>query len=350
MTGGRQYTSGAGDGRPARAPRPPGQNAAAAVREVVNAVSQARLEATVRDLASAPRHGVESPKSHDAASEYIAAALDELGMRVERQSFSIPRQSPPREGLNLIGHLGANNEMDGRERTVAPLLVGAHYDTVPGSPGADDNASGVAAMLECARALAGVSRIRPVVFAGFDAEERQPPVRGLHGSKAYVASLPTSASDARRSVAAAYILEMIGFTSAEGTQQVPLGFALAFPRAFDGVRTRSFAGAGVVAITNGRSRWMGRRLEAAAERYGDGVPVMPMELPRGLPAPPALRRSDHWPFWRAGVPAMMIGDTANFRNPHYHQPSDTPQTLDFRMLANVTKSLAACIALDVAAT
>lgn len=221
--------------------------------------------------------------------------------------------------------------------TQSALLIAAHYDTVPGSPGADDNASGVAVMLECARVLGDTERERPLIFAGFDAEERQPEV-GLHGSNAYVASLREAGSETPK-IGAAYILEMVGFSAPPGGQKVPTGLQLAFPRAFDRLANTKFAGDSVVAISNWKSRSAGRRFEDAARQTKDGVSVLAMEVPRWMRVPHNLKRSDHAPFWDAGIPAVMIGDTANFRNPNYHAPTDTPDTLDYGLIARVGRTI-----------
>jgi Zn-dependent M28 family amino/carboxypeptidase len=242
--------------------------------------------------------------------------------------------------LNVVGTL------PGEDPGRAAALIGAHYDTVPGSPGADDNASGVAVMLECARALSALPRRSPVVFAAFDAEEKQPPVEGLHGSAAYVRGL-AAGGPVSRQVAAAYILEMVGFSAPAGGQKVPVGFQLLFPRAFDMVREAAFAGDSLVAVTNGNSRHLGRGLEAAGADWGEGLKVLPVELPGWMRVPYTLRRSDHAPFWEAGVPAVMIGDTANFRNSNYHGPSDTPETLDYELVARVARTLAGLVAVEV---
>jgi hypothetical protein len=140
-------------------------------------------------------------------------------------------------------------------------------------------------------------------------------------------------------ISAAYILEMVGFTAPAGEQKVPAGLQLAFPRAFDRLREERFAGNSVVAISNRSSRAAGRALEMASDTADDGVLILPIEIPRWMPVPHNLKRSDHAPFWDAGFPAVMIGDTANFRNPHYHESTDTPETLDYRLMGRVARTM-----------
>ena len=335
MTGGRQYTG------QRRQVALSGARLSQAGRAAAAAVSAERLQADIERLAGfGPRHGGGSPEAHRAAAAWIEAEMRSADCEVETQRFDIPSQEPQRAGTNVIGRLA------GTDTRRAAVLIGAHFDTVPGSPGADDNASGVAVMLECARVLAALPRRAPVIFAAFDAEEKQPPVEGLHGSTAYVRSLAELGPVAAQ-VSAAYILEMVGFSAPAGAQKVPPGFQLLFPRAFDMLRSSGFAGDSVVVLTDGRSRGLGRGLEqaaAAAATVGNGLKVLPLELPGWMRVPYNLRRSDHAPFWQEGVPAVMIGDTANFRNPHYHRSSDTPDTLDYGLIAHVARTLAARVA------
>lgn len=326
-TGGRQYTS-------------PGEenvlSRAELARIAAEMVDESRLQTSVETLTGfGPRHSAASPEGHSHAAEWIESELRSFGYAVESSTFEIPGQDPPRNGLNISGIRGP------LDRPVP--LVGAHYDTVVGSPGADDNASGVAAMLECARVIASLPRPVPLLVAAFDAEENQPPADGLHGSSAFVSSF----NDDSSRIAGAYILEMVGFSAPKGNQRVPKGLQLLFPRAFDMLRESEFAGESLVAITNARSRWMGRKLEAAAAAHSNGLNILPMELPGWMRTPRNLRRSDHFPFWEAGIPAVMIGDTANFRNPNYHKPMDTADTLDFSLMTKITRGLAASIAVTV---
>ncbi len=309
----------------------------AAIAAAAKSVQVGRIKAAVERLCISPRHSGDGVNSHRKAAEFIADSLLQAGCNVERQEFTIPAEPTPRPGLNVIGTLNASKQPKtaGGAGSRA-LLIGAHYDTVAGSPGADDNASGVAVLMECARVLGKLDRRRPVVFVAFDAEERQPEV-GLHGSTAYVQSLGDS--DDRSKIAAAYILEMVGFTAPAGEQRIPAGMQLAFPRAFDRLVNEKFAGNSVVAISNWRSRNASRTLERTANSLQGGVAILPMELPRWMPVPLNLRRSDHAPFWGAGIPAVMIGDTANFRNPNYHEPTDTPDTLDYGFISQVARTV-----------
>ena len=200
----------------------------------------------------------------------------------------------------------------------ARILVGAHYDSVPGTPGADDNASGVAALIAVARAI---GPCEGVCYAAFDGEEC-----GFVGSRALVGGL-----DGHRPEHV-HVLEMVGYASRErGSQRNPLS-VIEIPDVGD------FLG---VVGSHGSRRILDHVLDAAG---GHAVPVLglhlpdvPLEMIEGISH--HLLRSDHAPFWREGLPALMWTDTAEFRNPHYHRPTDTPETLDYEFLAGVARLL-----------
>ncbi|MFO0799767.1 MAG: M20/M25/M40 family metallo-hydrolase [Gemmataceae bacterium] len=198
------------------------------------------------------------------------------------------------------------------------LLLGAHYDSVPGTPGADDNASAVAACLECARLLTDHD-VGPVRIVLFNREED-----GLLGSTEYVADLPAGA------VGEAHVFEMVGFrTTAPKSQRMPPGLP-----GFLAPDVGDFLGL----LANRHSNAVAEELVRLAATYLPGFPVLALKMYLGIEARvDHLHRSDHAPFWRAGLPALMWTDTSEFRNRHYHQPTDTPDTLDYDFLANVTR-------------
>jgi len=200
----------------------------------------------------------------------------------------------------------------------AKILIGAHYDSIPGTPGADDNASGVAALIATARAIGPQEGI---CYVAFDGEEC-----GFVGSRALVAGLGGHRPEQ------VHILEMVGYASREpGSQSNPVP-AIQAPTVGD------FLG---LVGTYGSRRLLDHVLTTAD---GHAVPVQGLYLP-DVPLETIgrishhLLRSDHSPFWRAGLPALMWTDTAEFRNPHYHRPTDTPETLDYEFLAGVTRLL-----------
>jgi Zn-dependent M28 family amino/carboxypeptidase len=203
-------------------------------------------------------------------------------------------------------------------RGAGPLtLLGAHYDSVPGCPGADDNASGVAILLECARALGAMRPAPAVGFVAFNAEED-----GLLGSRDFVAA---GLAALRLEVATMHVLEMCGFRARdEATQRSPL------PIALPGMSRGTF----IAIVGQGASNRVATAAAAArcpASPHRVAVSTWP-GLHRALPD---LARSDHAPFWDTAVPAVLWTDTGNFRNPHYHRASDTPDTLDYAFMNGV---------------
>lgn len=290
---------------------------------------QTRIAHDIRELAATPRNSRENPGDHAKAVDWIAAEFERTGLTVLRQSFEIPGQLPPRQGINVLGTL---NRLPDESRDSRAILIGAHYDTVPGSPGADDNASGVAAMLECARALIESGCDRHVTFVAFDAEELQPPAQGLHGSTEYVARLAPAEKPS-----GAIIFESVGFSSATIKQRLPGSFRFLFRRAYRALKQQKFAADSLLILSKGPGRAISRHLEESASKLDVRLPILPLEVPWWMPLARNLRRSDHAPFWRAGIPAVMIGDTANFRNPHYHQPTDTPDTVDIGLVARAAR-------------
>jgi Zn-dependent M28 family amino/carboxypeptidase len=276
-----------------------------------------RLERDVRRLA-VPRHPADSLAALLAAEDFVALELDAAGLRVERQLFEWDR----REFHNVVGTL------DGSDPARPWVVVGAHFDSTPATPGADDNASAVAAMLEVARLLSGWRPGATVQFVGFNLEEVYalwPPVYRI-GSRAYVEWLKARG----HRLAGALVLEMVGYTGP--TQVVPALVQL--------VKRVPKEGTFLAAVGDGRSGRLLRAMERAAEGV---VPLVTLGVPLKGWLVPDCRRSDNARFWDAGYPALMVTDTADLRNPHYHRASDTPETLNYGFLAGVTATVARAV-------
>lgn len=249
--------------------------------------------------------------SSAAAIELVHATLSGLGYRTRIVTHG-PDPDGPR---NVVAELRGTAHPD------EVVVIAAHLDAF--YAGADDNSSGVAAMLEVARVAAGHRFERTVRFVGFDLEER-----GSLGSTRYVES---GAAD---DVVAALVLECVGFTDRRAnSQDSPLGLQL------------GEVGDSLAVAANDDSQPIARTLFAvnnslalvelrAVIAGGDGA----------YPLTGALLRSDNGPFWLRGLPAVMLTDTANYRNPRYHGPDDLPETLDPALLAGTTRLVAAALA------
>ncbi len=251
----------------------------------------------------------------DTAEADLQRRLEATGLAVARQPYA----AAGRTVANLIASAGPD--------TGAPLVVGAHYDTVPGTEGADDNASAVCVLLELARRLAARPPSIPVRLVAFTLEEAPAFGTAQQGSRAAIARWQAQGD----APAGALVLEMVGYTAAEQHYPGPLRWA-GYPD------TGDFIGV----VGNRRSR---RLTEATARGLRDqpALPVATLTVPFDGHVLPDTRLSDHSAFWDAGWPAVMITDTAFFRNPHYHGASDRLETLDFDFMARLVGGLIGAI-------
>ena len=248
---------------------------------------------------------------------FIRSEFAGAGLAVTSQAFNYDG----RVYENVIGE---------RRGDVSPgtvIVIGAHYDTVSTTPGADDNASGIAGLLGIARMLKDRSCDRTVRFVAFALEE--PPVYRSRdmGSYHYAESLKNSGDDVRGMIC----LEMIGFFSdREGSQHYPLPFMkLKFPGTGDYIAL----------VGNRRSKAFTKDI-AASFRQATDLPVITLNAPAIVVG---IDFSDHWSFNKFGIPAFMVTDTAFYRNPNYHAPTDLPETLDYTRMAKVVEGLASSI-------
>jgi len=287
------------------------------------------------------------------ARAYLNDQLTALGWNVTEQPFALDSPTPDRAniaGVNLIA------EWEGVDRQAPALVIGAHYDSVPDSPGADDNASGVVAMLEIATLMTEMQSSAPIVnpvatptappsattpntlsttttttstanparylpprslrLVFFDLEEI-----GFIGSFHYVAQL------APGEIQGALILEMLGYQcDRPGCQSVPQGLSLTLPE------VGNFLGV----LGSSEHPQLLEAIAAVAHRP-QTLPIETFAVPLQAAIAPALLRSDHVPFWLQNIGAVMLTDTANYRNPHYHQATDTPDTLNPDFLTRATQ-------------
>jgi Zn-dependent M28 family amino/carboxypeptidase len=278
------------------------------VKEAIQQISEEQLRIWVKELAF-PRHYTAEPEANKKAGEWLQKAFSEMDYRVERQGPFSNILAFPRHDIKEA------------------ILVAAHYDSVPGSFGADDNASAVAAMLGCAAVCRQSTARVPVIFAGFNCEED-----GFIGSNDFVANyLPGSDIKIR----AAHILEMLGCATTEPrSQRLPTGLPIQLRD------TGDFLGL----LANDASASIMEDVLRAGRAVVPELAASGLQVVAGAERIiPVLARSDHVPFWRNGIPALMWTDTAEFRNNHYHRETDTPETLNYAFLRSVTQMLAAAL-------
>ncbi len=247
------------------------------------------------------------------AEHYIKQAFEGAGLEVTE----LPYQYCGCRVANLIAR------PPGAPGSSSYYVVGAHYDTVPTTPGADDNASAVAVMLELARRLCENRSSAPIRLVAFTLEEPPAYETGHQGSRIFVEECARGGDR----VAGAIVLEMVGYTSPRQEYPFVLRWA-GYPS----------QGNYIGVITNRRSRRLSRAVLKGFRR-NENLPAESLLVPFNGYILPDTRRSDHASFWNARLPAVMVTDTAFFRNPNYHLPSDTPDTLDFGFMAQLVLSL-----------
>jgi hypothetical protein len=295
---------------------PPAPGPDRAIAHAVSIIDRAMFARDLKTLAAGPRHHSAAPDRLRASADYIAKELAAAGYTVTRQPVSHAGAEAP----NVIG------ERDGQDPSRV-ILVCAHYDSVAQSPGADDNASGVAAMLGIARAAARHPAKASLRMVAFAFEES-----GLVGSGEYTASLGPIE---RARIATVVNLEMIGYKTS-GPQEYPGGLGL-LPEADDFPSTGDFIGMLGLSDQPGTPDTL-----LAARPYTPQLKVASVTIPRPLVLfTPDLLRSDHAHFWKFGIPAVIVSDTSEFRNRHYHRPTDTIDTIDLDFATDVTRWLAA---------
>ena len=310
---------------------PPAAPPAATTSDAPAASSSAREVQPPRDFAAQVSQSrlsddvVVVAKPRPPGSDAWRAVQDLCATRLSAAGFEVTRS----EGAGPVNVVGVKR---GSSRPHEHVVLSAHYDHLTDCPGADDNASGVAGLLESARVLGGGSFSRTLVAACWDAEEA-----GMLGSRAWV----KAAKAGDMAISAALVLEMIGYRSVEPkTQELPAGFDLLFPEAVQRIHARQQTGDFIALIHNPKATRAAALLVEEARRHG--LPVEPLDVPPALVALPAaadLLRSDHAPFWSAGYPAVQLTDTAEFRNPYYHCEvgPDAAETLDYPFMASVVR-------------
>jgi len=280
-------------------------------------IEQAHLQHHVWTLAAdIGERNVFHPTKLDAARDYIAHEWRTRGLEPRLQTY--PARGVESSNVEIV--------LQGGRHASQSIVIGAHYDSARGSPGADDNASAVAALLELGHALAAVPRARTLRLVAFVNEEPPFFFWGEMGSQMYARAARAGNEDIRVMLS----LEMLGYYRDEPrTQYYPPLFRWFYPN------RGNFIGF----VSNLRSR---RQLTRVYRAFRDncGFPSERAAVPSWIPG---IGWSDHLSFWRQGYPALMVTDTAFYRYPHYHTSEDTPDKIDFARLTAVANGLAGAL-------
>lgn len=270
-----------------------------------------QLEKDVRVLADEiGERNREHPQALIQAENWIAAELAAAGYSVVREEFT----DRDHRFVNLV--------VERRGKSDAIVVIGAHYDAAPGTPAANDNGSGTAALLALARRLVNLEPTKTLRLVAYANEE--PP----HFQTEAMGSLVNArrAKERGETIVAMLSLETLGYYRDEpGTQPYPFPFGVFYPSEGNFVA--------VVGDTSSRAL-----VHHVVETFRAEA-AFPCE---GVAAPasiPGVDWSDHWSYWQQGWPAVMLTDTAVFRYPHYHQPTDTPDRIDYERLARVVTGI-----------
>jgi Zn-dependent M28 family amino/carboxypeptidase len=280
------------------------------ISQILEFVSSIQLQEIVETV-SIPRHFVKQNSNNQIIAKWIWQQLSSYGYQVTYQG----------QYANILAMLPGYSAQ-------ACILVGAHYDSVAETFGADDNGSALAALLVTAKMVAKYIPQKSICFVAFNREEE-----GLLGSQEFVTNYGSHKD--KINISQAHILEMVGYSqNFSGSQRVPPGLPIRIPN------RGNFIGL----IGNHRSHRLLDQTLITAKTYLPNFPVLGLKIYFKLEKVfSVLRRSDHAPFWEAGIPALMWTDTAEFRNPNYHLPTDTPDTLDYEFLRQVTQLLLASV-------
>ena len=297
----------------------PGSSYAGPLKPLTTAEGETRdnLKGHVQILAAnIGERNAEKYEKLQSAAEYIKHYFGEAGMYLTVQVYDIEGQ----KFENIIV------EVKGAKKPEEIIVVAAHYDTAGNTPGADDNASGVAALLEIARLMKDLNPGRTVRLVAVVNEEQPYFQTGRMGSWVYA----RQAKQKNENIIAMLSLEAIGYYSDKpGSQSYSSIVRHLYPD----------TGNYIAFIGNLKSRALVRSCIDAFRRTAD-FPSEGAVLPAWTPG---ADWSDHWSFWKEGYPALMVTDTAPFRNPYYHKPEDTPEKLDYDRMAWVVNGLVQAI-------
>ena len=296
------------------------------IQEIVDQVDSNKVRSNL-EFIEGIRHRIVNPAHLESIKDSIEQRFILANLDTYREDFLFGNYT----GQNIIGRL------EGMLHADSTYIIDGHFDTVQESPGADDNGSAVAGMLEVLRVLAPYRFNKTLRFIGFDLEEE-----GLKGSIAFA----NNGIPEEETIKGVFNMEMIGYYTEEpNTQTFPPGFEILYPDVQAELAADEFRGNFITNIGDENSVPLQTAYNNAAAEYVPGLKVISLVAPENWSIiTPDFGRSDHAPFWISGRPALFLTDGANFRNPNYHSPNDTLGTLNFTFMTNVVKAVVGTVA------
>jgi len=292
------------------------------LRKALKTVSIDRIRTHI-DALEGVRHPLTAPEALERAADYIRISLQSLGYEMAEHRFV----EDGRDYRNIIATCRGTLFPEQR------VILLAHYDTVAASPGADDNASGVALLLEAANILRPFQCERSIQFIAVNLEENEregdPQAMGRRGSQA----LAMYARENQWQIEGVVVLESVAYAGDRVVQTAPAGIPFKIPE----------FGNFIAVVGNEDSLELTRGFGREIDRQRLPLPCLSMTVSGNGELLPDSRRSDHASFWDCGYRAIMVTDTTNFRNPHYHGPSDTLATLNLMFAAEVCRATAGLV-------
>jgi hypothetical protein len=293
------------------------------IEDLVAQVDSNQIKSRLENIVGI-RHYITNNVNLNRCRDTIEQSFIQYGLQTFRQNFPYSNTT----GQNIIG------TQQGVTQDATVLIIDGHYDTVSDSPGADDNGTAVIGVLEAARILSQYRFHKSIRFIGFDLEEA-----GLRGSIYYVDHLSED-----EEIEGVLNLEMIGYYTEEpNTQTLPAGFEVIFPEASAQVAADENRGNFITNTSVESFNVLSDAFHNAASTYVPDLRVIDVAIPDGLIIPDLLR-SDHAPFWGEDIPALMLTDGADFRNPFYHTPNDQINTINFTFMQQVIQTVIAATA------
>ncbi len=293
------------------------------IGQIISQIDTARLKQNAQLIS-----GI---RNHATGAQHRADVRDSLTARFQRYGLQARLHEFPFDtftGQNVIG------KKPGSVGNTKTFIVDGHYDTVVNSPGADDNGSGIAGILEILRVIAPLELAYTVEFIAFDLEEA-----GLAGSQAFVPEGIMPDED----IEGVINMDMIGyFSDLPNSQTLPAGFNLLFPELYAELAANDFRANFIISTANSNSNSLLTLFDSMATEHVPSLLVGSVPLPDGIVIDDALR-SDHAPFWEAGYRALHLSDGAETRNPNYHKATDVPATLNYGFMSDVTKTVTAML-------